>query len=120
MEYKPGSKNTGADYLFRRPYKPEQEEGKQNPRWLEDIPDPREIIYITFDDSMIKQVYNLEENVDIQNDTLDEDRADIIESQETETENDKTQLYELDEQKQKESIKLQKQCPYFKHMYNFI
>jgi len=25
---------------------------------LEDIPDPREIIEITFDDSMIKQVYN--------------------------------------------------------------
>ena len=44
VEYKPGSKNTGADYLFRRPYKPEQEEGEQTPRGLEDIPDPREII----------------------------------------------------------------------------
>jgi hypothetical protein len=28
--------------------------------------DPREIIEITFDESMIKQVDNLEENVDIQ------------------------------------------------------
>jgi hypothetical protein len=24
VEYKPGSKNTAADYLSRRPYKPEQ------------------------------------------------------------------------------------------------
>ena len=69
---------------------------------------------------LIKQVDNLEEKVYIQDNPLDEDRADIIENQETETENDKTQLYEQDEQKQKESIKLQQQCPYFKHMYNFI
>jgi hypothetical protein len=62
VEYKPGSKNTAADCLSRRPYKPEQEEREQNSRGLEDIPDPREIIEITFDDSMIKQVYNLEEN----------------------------------------------------------
>jgi hypothetical protein len=57
-------------------------------------PDPREIIEITFDDSMINQVYNLEENFEIQDDILDEDRKDIIENQETETENDKTQLDE--------------------------
>ena len=50
VEYKPGSKNTDADCLSRRPYKPEQEEGEHNPRGLEDIPDPREIIEITFDD----------------------------------------------------------------------
>jgi hypothetical protein len=35
----------------------------------------------------------------IQDDTLDEDKEDIIENQETETEKDKTQLYEMDEQK---------------------
>jgi hypothetical protein len=67
-----------------------------NPRELEDIPDHREIIEITFGDSMIKQVDNLEENVYIQDNTLDEDREDIIENQETETEKDKTQLYEMD------------------------
>jgi hypothetical protein len=43
---------------------------------------------------MINQVYNLEENFEIQDDILDEDRKDIIENQETETENDKTQLDE--------------------------
>ena len=42
VEYKPGSKNTAADCLSRRPYKPEQEEGEHNPRGLEDILDPRE------------------------------------------------------------------------------
>ena len=82
------------DCLSRRQYKPEQEEGEQNPRGLGDTPDPREIIEITFDDSMINQVYNLEENFEIQDDILDEDRKDIIENQETETENDKTQLDE--------------------------
>ena len=66
VEHKPGSTNTAVDCLSRRPYKPEQEEGEQNPRELEDISDPREIIEITFDESMIKQVDNLEENVDIQ------------------------------------------------------
>jgi hypothetical protein len=50
-----------------------------------------EIIEITFGDSIIKQVDNLEENVYIQDNTLDEDREDIIENQETEAENDKTQ-----------------------------
>ena len=94
MEYKPWSKNTAVDCLSRRQYKPEQEEGEQNPRGLGDTPDPREIIEITFDDSMINQVYNLEENFEIQDDILDEDRKDIIENQETETENDKTQLDE--------------------------
>jgi hypothetical protein len=83
-----------VDCLSRRQYKPEQEEGEQNPRGLGDTPDPREIIEITFDDSMINQVYNLEENFEIQDDILDEDRKDIIENQETETENDKTQLDE--------------------------
>jgi hypothetical protein len=58
VEHNPGSKNTAVDCLSRRPYKPEQEELEQNTRELEDIPDPREIIEITFDDSMIKQVYN--------------------------------------------------------------
>ena len=120
MEHNPGSKNTAVDCLSRRPYKPEQEEGEQNPRELEDIPDPREIIEITFGDSMIKQVDNLEENVYIQDNTLDEDREDIIENQETETENDKTQLYEMDELKRKEIIKLQQQCPNFKNIYNFL
>jgi hypothetical protein len=51
---------------------------------------------------------------------VDEDREDIIENQETETENDKTQLYELDEQNQKEITQIQQQCPYFKYMYNFL
>jgi hypothetical protein len=83
-----------VDCLSRRQYKPEQEEGEQNQRGLGDTPDPREIIEITFDDSMINQVYNLEENFEIQDDILDEDRKDIIENQETETENDKTQLDE--------------------------
>ena len=120
MEHNSGSKNTAADCLSRRPYKPEQEEVEQNPRELEDIPDTREIIEMTFGDSMIKQVDNLEENVYIQDDTLNEDREYIIENQETETEKDKTQLYEMDEQKGKEIIQLQQQCPYFKNIYNFM
>jgi hypothetical protein len=117
VEHKPGSKNTAADYLSRRPYKPEQEEGEQNPRELEDIPDPREIIEITFGDSIIKQVDNLEENVYIQDDTLDENKEDIIENQETETENDKTQLYEMDEQKTKRNYTATATMPIFqKHL----
>jgi hypothetical protein len=55
----------------------------------------------------------------IQDNPLDEDREYIIENQETETEKDKTQLYEMDEQKRKEIIQLQQQCPYFKNIYNY-
>jgi hypothetical protein len=36
------------------------------------------------------------------------------------SEKDKTQLYEMDEQKRKEIIQLQQQCPYFKNIYNFL
>ena len=96
---------------------PEQEELEQNPRELEDIPDHREINEITFGDSMIKQVDNLEENVYIQDDTPDEDKEDIIENQETETVKDKTQLYEMDEQKSKRNYTATATMPMFqKHL----
>ena len=66
---------------------------------------------------MINQVYNLEENFEIQDDILDEDRKDIIENQETETENDKTQLYEMDEQKTKRNYTATATMPIFqKHL----
>ena len=68
---------------------------------------------------LIKQVDNLEEKVYIQDNPLDEDREYIIENQETETEKDKTQPYEMDEQKRKEIIQLQQQRPYFKTFTTF-
>jgi hypothetical protein len=46
--YKEGPKNTAADCLSRRTYKPEEKSETDQPKYDEGIPDPREIIEISF------------------------------------------------------------------------
>ena len=53
--YKEGPKNTAADCLSRRTYKPEEKSETDQPKYDDEIPDPREIIEISFqyaDDDM--------------------------------------------------------------------
>lgn len=53
--YKEDPKNTAADCLSRRTYKPEEKSETDQPKYDDEIPDPREIIEISFqyaDDDM--------------------------------------------------------------------
>lgn len=106
--YKEGSKNTAADCLSRRSYPPTEQQVMEKDSMQvvnDDIPDPWEIIEATFEyyPEAVANLHTTDIDDSIEPPSQDDQHADI-----------------RDHTKQKDIIRFQQECPYFKHIYNFL
>ena len=118
--------------MHRLTYKTEEESETDQTKSEDEIPDPREIIDISFqyaDDDMnvgaleethtkIYQNNDLEKQDSTQSGDDDDDDDDTVKNEEDSM--GKTPIYQMNEQNREDIIKLQKHCPSFKHMYRFL